>query len=126
MARRTTILIDDSLFTRLLKIQSEAILRTNSAVSLSSVINQIVAERVIPKKMAGLVIENVLLEISKKTMQDIGKRLYEKHQTYFADYLKNPDHLVDVLKEEFGSSYKSIIGKIDEKLKEHIEHIGQK
>jgi len=130
MARRTTILIDDDLFTKLLKVQTDSILKTNSTVSISSIINQIIAEKInsesITKKIISLTIENVLLDISKKTMNDIGRRLHEKHQTYFADYLQNPEHLADVLKEEFGESYRSRLDKIDQNLKKHLRDVRAK
>jgi hypothetical protein len=121
MARRTTILLDDKLFSRLLQIQSKEILRANTTVSISSIINNLLAENLnaeIPRKITALAIENVLLEISKKTMQDIGKRLYEKHHMYFADYILNQEPLEDVLKEEFGPAHKSILEKIDAKLQD--------
>jgi len=129
VARRTTILIDDALFTKLLKIQSQAILRENTTVSISSIINQIIAEKTNSahsKKITSLIIENTLLQISKETMNTIGKRLYEKHRVYFGDYLRNPEHLAEILADEFGPAHKSIIKKIDESLKEHITEFGQK
>lgn len=130
MARRTTILIDDDLFTKLLKVQTDSILKTNSTVSISSIINQIIAEKVnssnASKKIIGLTIENTLLEVGKKTRDDIGRRLYEKHQMYFADYTQNPEHLADILKEEFGKSYRMILNKIDENLKKHLKDVRAK
>lgn len=130
MARRTTILIDENLFTKLLKVQTDSILKTNSTVSISSIINEAIAEKVnsgnISKKIISLTIENALLEVGKKTRDDIGRRLYEKHQTYFADYLQNPEHLADVLKEEFGKSYRALLDKIDTNLKKHLKDVRPK
>lgn len=128
MARRTTILIDDEVFTKLLKVQAREILATNSSVSVSSIINKIVAEKLDSdqtKIITGLVIENILLGISKKTMQDIGKRLHEKHGVYFANYYEDKKPLHDVLKEEFGSASQATITKIDSAIAEH-QNVKQK
>lgn len=46
MGRRTTIILNDKLFTKLLKIQTEKILERNAAVSISSLINDIIEEKI--------------------------------------------------------------------------------
>lgn len=47
MGRRTTIILNDKLFTKLLKIQSEKILELNASISLSSIINRLIEEKIL-------------------------------------------------------------------------------
>lgn len=46
MGKRTTIILNDKLFTKLLKIQTEKILERNASVSISSLINDMVGEKI--------------------------------------------------------------------------------
>ena len=124
--RRTSILIDDKLFVKLRQLQANLTLSENSTVSLSSIINKMILEKMDSatsdtSKIVGLAIENTLLEISKSIADQVGRRLYEKHQTYFADYLQNPQQLHGILKETFGNSYKSVIAKIEQNIKHHVK-----
>lgn len=47
MGKRTTIILNDKIYTKLLKIQSEKILESNSSISLSSVLNRLVEEKIL-------------------------------------------------------------------------------
>lgn len=70
------------------------------------------------RALISFVIERVLLDAGKLVMDEVGSRLYEKHQCYFSDCLENPQYLREVLQEIFGDSYKSITDKIQQKLVE--------
>jgi len=70
------------------------------------------------KALISFVVEQTLLDVGKLAMEEVGSRLYEKHQCYFADCLENPQYLLEVLQEIFGSSYKSVTDKIEIKLDE--------
>lgn len=70
------------------------------------------------RALISFVIERVLLDAGKLVMDEVGNRLYEKHQCYFSDCLENPQYLREVLQEIFGDSYKSITDKIQQKLVE--------
>ena len=125
MNKRTSMILDEILLSKLYKIQSESILKTNSSVSISAIINQIILDWIIIKspnasRIITEAIEDTLSKISEKTMKSIGRKLYEKHQTYFANYYENPSHLIDVLHEEFGNSHKAIIKEIDKKIKQGL------
>lgn len=70
------------------------------------------------KALISFVVEQTLLDVGKLAMEEVGSRLYEKHQCYFSDCLENPQYLLEVLQEIFGSSYKSVTDKIEIKLDE--------
>jgi hypothetical protein len=70
------------------------------------------------KALISFVVERVLLDVGNLALDEVGNRLYEKHQCYFSDCLEHPQYLKDVLQEIFGDSYKSITDKIQQKLVE--------
>ena len=78
----------------------------------------------IKKALISFVIEQALLDVGKLTLEEVGNRLYEKHHCYFADCLENPQYLRETLEEMFGSSYKSVTDKIEQRLAE-LEKIGR-
>lgn len=64
------------------------------------------------------VIERVLLDVGQLAFDEVGRRLYEKHQCYFSDCLENPQYLKQVLQEIFGDSSKSVTDQIQKRLAE--------
>lgn len=70
------------------------------------------------KALVSFVIERVLLNMGQLALDEVGHRLYEKHQCYFSDCLQNPQYLREVLEELFGDSYKSITDQIQKRLAE--------
>ena len=72
----------------------------------------------VKKALISFVIEQSLLDVGKLAMEEVGNRLYEKHHCYFADCLENPQYLREILQEIFGSSYKSVTDKIEQRLAE--------
>ena len=63
-------------------------------------------------------VEQSLLDVGKFALDEVGNKLYEKHQCYFADCLENPQYLREILEEIFGDGYKSITNKIKNRLEE--------
>jgi hypothetical protein len=125
MKKRITIVLDSDLLERLHQVQSNTILKTNSSVSISSIISQMVTDGVSKKhaempRVTSKTIEKILMNLGKKTAQDIGAKLYKKHHVYFADYWKDPAPLIDILKSEFGPAHEALIKKIDASLKDNI------
>ena len=72
----------------------------------------------VQKALISFVIERVLLDVGKLALDDVGHKLYERHQCYFADCLEHPEHLKQILQELFGDSHKSITDKIQHRLAE--------
>ena len=70
------------------------------------------------KALVSFVIERVLLNVGQLALDQVGHRLYEKHQCYFSDCLQSPQYLREVLEELFGDSYKSITIEIQKRLAE--------
>ncbi len=75
----------------------------------------------VKKALISFTIEQVLLDVGKTALDEVGSRLYEKHQLYFHDCLEHPEPLKEILQEIFGSGYQSITGKIQQKLSEFEE-----
>lgn len=75
----------------------------------------------VKKALINFTIEQVLLDVGKTALDEVGSRLYEKHQLYFHDCLEHPEPLKEILQEIFGSGYHSITGKIQQKLSEFEE-----
>lgn len=74
------------------------------------------SHQIAQKALVSFVIEQSLLDMGNLVLDEVGSRLYEKHQCYFSDCLDHPEYLRDVLQEIFGDSYKSITDKIRQKL----------
>jgi hypothetical protein len=72
----------------------------------------------IQKALISFVIERILLDMGNLALDEVGRRLYEKHQCYFSDCLENPQYLKEVLQEIFGDSSKSITVQIQKRLAE--------
>ena len=72
----------------------------------------------IDKALVTLAIERALLDIGKKAYEEVGKRLYKKHQCYFMDCLEHPEYLSEILKEIFGNSSTLIVESIRNTLHE--------
>jgi hypothetical protein len=72
----------------------------------------------IQRALVSFVIERVLLDVGKLALDEVGHRLYEKHQCYFSDCLENPQYLRETLEEIFGDSYRSITSQIQKRLAE--------
>lgn len=76
------------------------------------------SHRDIQRALVSFVIERSLLDMGKLALDEVGHRLYEKHQCYFSDCLENPQYLREVLEEIFGDSYRSITSQIQKRLTE--------
>lgn len=83
--------------------------------------NSLASNHDVKKALISFTIENVLLNVGKTTLDEVGSRLYEKYDCYFHDCLEHPEYLKDVLQEIFGSGYSSITGKIQQRLDEFEE-----
>jgi two-component system chemotaxis response regulator CheY len=71
--------------------------------------------------LISFVIHDTLKQISESIVEEVGNRLYAKHNSYFSDCLEHPEYLRDILKEIFGNGYLSIIETIKVKLGEVSE-----
>lgn len=74
------------------------------------------SQKDIQKALISFIIERVLLDVGALALDEVGRRLYEKHQCYFSDCLDNPQYLREILEEIFGDSYKSISDQIQKRL----------
>ena len=72
----------------------------------------------VQKALVSFVIERILLNMGNLVLDEVGHRLYEKHQCYFSDCLENPQYLRGVLEEIFGDSYKPVTDEIQKRLAE--------
>jgi hypothetical protein len=72
----------------------------------------------VQKALVSFVIERILLDMGNLALDEVGRRLYEKHQCYFSDCLENPQYLKETLQEIFGDSSKSITDQIQKRLAE--------
>ena len=68
--------------------------------------------------LVSVAIERSLNDINDKVCEKIGTLLYKKYESYFYNCLDHPEYLVDILKNEFGDGYLSIIKTINNKLEE--------
>lgn len=94
MGKRTTIILNDKIYTKLLKIQSEKILESNSAISLSSVLNSLVEEKILDDAKK-----------SNRKMQEKNSIILEKIKT-----MQNHDHLAfTVYNDDFGGQLSEFI-----------------
>lgn len=75
----------------------------------------------VKKALISFTVEQVLLDVGKTTLDEVGNRLYEKYRSYFHDCLEHPEYLKDVLQEIFGAGHSSITEKIHQKLFEFEE-----
>lgn len=73
------------------------------------------------KALVSFVIYDVLKQISDSTLEEVGRRLYAKHTSYFSDCFDHPEYLRDVLNEVFGNGCQAIIKSINERLSEFSE-----
>lgn len=74
------------------------------------------SHQIAQKALVSFVIEQSLLDVGNLALDEVGSRLYEKHQCYFSDCLDHPEYLRDILQEIFGDGYKSITDKIQQRL----------
>ncbi len=72
----------------------------------------------VQKALVSFVVERILLDMGQLALDEVGHRLYEKHQCYFSDCLENPQYLRDVLEEIFGDAHKSVTDQIQKRLTE--------
>lgn len=77
-----------------------------------------VNDTVVQKAMVTVAIEKALLDIGKPIYDKVLKTLYTKHHCYLPDCYDHPEYLVDVLRQTYGTSYKSIIKNIELELME--------
>lgn len=68
------------------------------------------------KALISFVVERVLLDVGKLALDDVGDRLYKKHQCYFSDCYEHPEYLKEILYEIFGDGCHSITAKIQKRL----------
>ncbi len=66
--------------------------------------------------LVSFVIYDTLKKISESALNEVGSRLYAKHNSYFYDCLEHPEYLRDILKEIFGNGYQPIIDTINKEL----------
>lgn len=69
------------------------------------------------RALVSFTITETLLELSPSASNEVGDRLYSKHNCYFSDCLEHPEYLKDILYEMFGEGSSSIIKTIRDKLK---------
>ncbi len=72
----------------------------------------------IKKAIVAISIEKVLLEMGKPVFDTFTKKLYKNYNCYIPDCSDHPEYLDQILKEMYGSSYKTIVDKITELLVE--------
>ena len=72
----------------------------------------------IKKAIVAISIEIVLLEMGKPVFDTFTKKLYKNYNCYIPDCSDHPEYLDQILKEMYGSSYKTIVDKITELLVE--------
>ncbi|TBR25308.1 MAG: response regulator [Candidatus Nitrosotenuis sp.] len=68
--------------------------------------------------LISFVIYDTLKKISESALNEVGNRLYAKHNIYFSDCLEHPEHLRDILKEIFGNGCQPVIDTINKELAE--------
>lgn len=72
----------------------------------------------IKKAIVAINIEKVLLEMGKPIFDTFTKKLYKNYSCYIPDCSDHPEYLNQILKEMYGSSYRTIVDKITERLVE--------
>ena len=72
----------------------------------------------IKKAIVAINIEKVLLEMGKPVFDTFTKKLYKNYNCYIPDCSDHPEYLNQILKEMYGSSYKTIVDKITDRLVE--------
>ena len=72
----------------------------------------------IKKALIALTIERVLLEMGKPVLDAFTKKLYKNYNCYVPDCSDHPEYLIQVLKEMYGNSYKTIVSPMIDDLKE--------
>lgn len=77
-----------------------------------------VSDMVIQKAMVTVAIEKVLLDIGKPLYDKVLDSLYAKYHCYLPDCYEHPEYLVNILRDTYGISYKSIIKNIEIELVE--------
>jgi hypothetical protein len=70
----------------------------------------------IKKAIVAINIEKVLLEMGKPVFDTFTKKLYKNYNCYIPDCSDHPEYLNQILKEMYGSSYKTIVDKITDRL----------
>lgn len=68
--------------------------------------------------LISFVIYDTLKKISESALNEVGNRLYAKHDCYFSDCLEHPEYIRDILREIFGNSCQPIIDTINKELAE--------
>ena len=72
----------------------------------------------IKKAIVAINIEKVLLEMGKPVFDTFTKKLYKNYNCYIPDCSDHPEYLNQILNEMYGSSYKTIVNKITDRLAE--------
>jgi len=72
----------------------------------------------IKKALIAITIERVLLKMGKPVLDAFTKKLYKNYNCYVPDCSDHPEYLIQVLKEMYGNSYKTIISPMIDDLKE--------
>lgn len=68
--------------------------------------------------LISFVIYDTLKKMSESALNEVGNRLYTKHNCYFSDCLEHPEYLREILKEIFGNGCQPIIDTINKELAE--------
>jgi len=69
--------------------------------------------------LVSVIIEKILLDISKETCSLVEKRLFADFYCRFSDCYSHPEHLNTILKEIFGNNYYVITDKIKAAIEKH-------
>ena len=72
----------------------------------------------IKKALIAITIERVLLKMGKPVLDAFTKKLYKNYNCYVPDCSDHPEYLIQVLKEMYGNSYKTIVSPMIDDLKE--------
>jgi len=78
-------------------------------------------KRQIMRALITFVVEKVITDIGKPTLDQVETRLYKEYHCYIPDCYEHPDYLNNVLRSVFGNSFYAISEAIILELEEHLE-----
>ena len=78
-------------------------------------------KRQIMRALITFVVEKVITDIGKPTLDQVETRLYKEYHCYIPDCYEHPDYLNNVLRSVFGNSFYAISEAIKLELEEHLE-----